>query len=320
MSSPVTAQELLQDLKRVAKEIGHSPSGSEYRKNGGRYSVKPFITHFLKWGNAIKEIGGEIQRGGKKRIERPDIPLEIYNQFFKIEADKVIIFADAHIPYHDVSFFNKVLDTAEKLKIRTCVIAGDFWDFRNLYKKDVQTKGMGWIDELQTVVTDVMNVLLETFDNIYILEGNHEFRLVRFLESRDDAQKLYSLIFNNPKIHISKYQYCTINSWLVVQHKANTKVKLSKLEKVVNVNRKSMIVFHSHRFVFGAHDSGIEIMGEGLCVTRPDAHEYASMDLNDNSKWLQGFWLVLYDKIYPYVNHNRIGNILDFQNETICKK
>jgi len=52
-------EELLEDLKRVAMELGESPTQRQYSEHG-QYSVEPFRNRFQTWNKAKKEAGLEV--------------------------------------------------------------------------------------------------------------------------------------------------------------------------------------------------------------------------------------------------------------------
>lgn len=241
-------------------------------------------------------------------VEKHDLPVEVYDQFPQIDCEKAIIAFDPHVPYHDVELCNEMIAYAKKNRIKTLIIGGDFIDFKGLYKKEVQHTRIDWTEELE-VACKFIEDIAKHFNQIWIIMGNHDWRLVRLLDSNERAGRLYSLIFSNPKVKFSKYQYCLINNWLYVSHSGNTKTKLSKAERIINVNRKSLLVGHSHRFAFGITDSGQEVVGEGLHLTRPDYHEYASLTLGDYSKWVAGWWVLNGNTVAPYIKHQRVMNV-----------
>lgn len=56
VSGRIATDELLADLRRVADELGHSPTVGDYRDHG-KYSPKSLQKRFGSW-NAAKEVAG----------------------------------------------------------------------------------------------------------------------------------------------------------------------------------------------------------------------------------------------------------------------
>lgn len=306
-----TKEELTKDYLNVKEKIGHHPSKNEYKQHG-KFSEKAFTNHFVSWGNFTLQMGGEIQKGGgKRRLEPLTKNIKKYNKHFKIYGEGILILNDLHIPYHSTKIINEALDIAERLKLYKLILAGDTFDFKGLFRKKPQDTAMDWIDEV-TIGTDIMRVLVELFDSIDMIGGNHDQeRLEQELKSPGRAEKLIQLIFHHPKVRYSRYQHCTVNDTWKVMHEGNSKVLLSKLEKIANVQMMSCVAAHSHRFGNGIAANGVYALCEGLHATNPDLHEYANVKVGDHSKWIEGWWMIIENKIYHHVFHPRIGNLTD---------
>ena len=302
-----TKKFLLKDLKRVKTLLNVDTfSYNEYKKHG-KYSTKPFRTHFGSWTNALAAINCIALKA--KRIAPSAIVLRDFSKVDNLQLKDALIGADLHMPYHNTDMLNVLIETGRKLRIKNLVLVGDTFDFKTLYTKTVNSKALSWIAE-QKIAKDILIQMSKHFI-IDIVPGNHELRLSKLLQSIEDAEDFYKLLYANPKIVFHDvHQHIAINDWLHVSHYGNTKIKLAKAERIANVHRKSLLVFHSHRFAFCVADSGIEVIGEGLHLTRPELHEYAQVHLSDFSQWVEGFWILKDDKIYPYVNHEHIGKPL----------
>ena len=305
----MTKEDLISDIKRVSGELGHCPSLSEYERHG-HYSRKPFVTHFGGWSSALISIGEEIQKGGRKSFKHIFSEPEVFDKFPRINVDKAILLFDPHVPSHDTELHEEMLAVARKLKIKTVVIGGDGVDFKSLYRKETQSSQSNWIQDM-TIYEDYIETLCNNFDTVHDIMGNHNWRLARMLGETKQMAELYSLIFKNPKYIPSQYYYALLNDWLYIVHPDKMrKAKLSLPEELCDHHRKSVITAHSHRYCFGTHDSGIDILGDGLCMTRPEYHEYHGLKLDTYSSWIQGFWILLGDKVTPYVKHERIVNLI----------
>ena len=316
VTTAIADEEILADIELTIEKNKGVVSFADYKRLNGKYGQGLISQRFGSWGVALLRLGHATKLNGTQSyVEQPrNLRIESFDAFPRINTDKALICFDMHVPYHDHAIINEMIHTAKQFEIDTLIVVGDFLDFKGLYKKEVQTTRIDWTEELEAAC-ELLEQLAKHFKHIHITMGNHDFRLVRLLDSNDRADRLYRLIFGNTGVKFSKYQYALINDWLYVSHSGNSKTKLSKLERIVNVKRMSMLVGHSHRYCLGVHDSGIEILGEGLHLTKPEYHEYASLTLGDYSQWIQGFWMMMNNKIYPYVKHERVGNITDFENK-----
>jgi len=66
----ITDDELLDDLKRVAKEIGAaSLSSREYNDNGGKFTAGTIGMRFGSWNNALTKAGLQL-------VNQREVPVE----------------------------------------------------------------------------------------------------------------------------------------------------------------------------------------------------------------------------------------------------
>jgi hypothetical protein len=305
-----TEEEILGDIKAIIGQAGNVPSHKQYREAGGKYGRCTFRNRFGGWGNAIKLIGGDCKANQHDRqyIRDVDIPIEIYTQFPRIHGDKVLVTADWHIPFHDIELVNKFIEFNQSFKADKLVIVGDFLDLTKLYKKDIQDSKIPWSEEFK-IAKNLLADLLLYFDEIWWMLCNHEWRLVRLLQNREEAEGLYDLITDNKRIIKSSYSYCEINDWIRFNHPdRERKKKLSLPEELADVYQTSVIDFHDHRFAFAIHKGGKFVIGNGLHFTMPEAHRYKQEKMTPHDAWVQGWWCVEGKQVWPYVKHGHIKN------------
>jgi len=98
-----------------------------------------------------------------------------------------LIIPDCHIPAHDERAYNLMLNVAADLpRIDEVVILGDFADFYSVSAWDKSPAiGTHLIDEVNAV-NEKLDELEELFGdaNLVFLQGNHEFRLDRYISSK----------------------------------------------------------------------------------------------------------------------------------------
>lgn len=306
----INKTDLIQDYEKVKKKIGYSPSISEYKKYG-KYSKAPFVDSFGSWGNFTLHMGGEIQKGGvKKRLEIPVTETINYINFIpKIYANKVVIAADLHIPYHSINIVEKLGEYNESFNADTLVLVGDVIDLKGLYTKIPQDSDTLWVKEITEETGKVFNFLFQYYDSIWWLTTNHEKRLDKLLKSNMQAHLLLKATNNSPNLTISDYEWGEINDWLRVSHpERGRKNKASLGEELCSRWLCSNLIFHTHRFAMGVHSSGKFVWGDGLHLTDPNFHEYRMKRLTTHDEWVPGWWIVNNNKLYPHVIHERILN------------
>ena len=108
-------------------------------------------------------------------------------------SQKILVVPDSHVPFHDRKNWNLLLKVAKELQPDQVVIIGDFFDFLsvshfpkppgrfNLLKEEVKA-GNHELDRLQDIVGD----------GVTYLEGNHEWRLERYLVQK--APELFGIL------------------------------------------------------------------------------------------------------------------------------
>lgn len=103
-----------------------------------------------------------------------------------------ILAADFHIPNHRLEPINAMLNYAKKKKIRKLIINGDLLDntpFTRWLSEPVNPHDVPrWFD----MAIDFLKMLKKQFDEIYFLEGNHDFWYKRWLMQKAE------LIFHDP--------------------------------------------------------------------------------------------------------------------------
>ena len=123
---------------------------------------------------------------------RDIIRLEPLN-FTPVKTELVI--ADIHIPFHDPLAVESALFYAERQGVDLIVILGDLVDFYKIstFLKNPSKKSVG--EEIKQA-KDFLKDLRQRFKNAKIIykEGNHEFRLQRYLMK--NAPEIYNLVDN----------------------------------------------------------------------------------------------------------------------------
>lgn len=130
-------------------------------------------------------------------VARVEMPLEVG-----------IIIPDCHIPNHDLRAFGVMLRVAMALKPKHLVILGDFADGETLSAHPATKPGELSFEAEVAGVQQCLDQLdaLGATNKVYI-EGNHEFRLDRYLMERA-PQMFYSIKWQNIlKLHERGWQW-----------------------------------------------------------------------------------------------------------------
>lgn len=220
---------------------------------------------------------------------------------------KVLVINDLHIPYTNIDVLEEIIFNNQDADI--LVIAGDFLDYNSISayggRKNVDVSGeykMGF---------KIMKKLAAIFKEIYIINGNHEYRLVSYYKNKV-VQGLngYLLDKHRPLDEIVKYfdNVTYVNHWFMqlgdfifAHPKRYSSVAMRTVENVIKyfINQRHEKEFapfnavgigHTHRL------GGTELFGyygyEFGCIEDKNV-DYRHQDAKGN-KWEYGYGIVIF--------------------------
>jgi len=105
---------------------------------------------------------------------------------------KILIWPDTHVPYEDKQLFKLMLEIVAHTKPWAIVFLGDFGDFYAVSSHDKNPKrklNLKWeVDCVNARLDQVQKVAEESgVKKVWFIEGNHEWRLDRYLASNAPA-------------------------------------------------------------------------------------------------------------------------------------
>jgi predicted phosphodiesterase len=141
--------------------------------------------------DVLRRIEGKKGKSNRRIIKQVENrPLNPYNlpssdetiyEPFKINAKRLLVLSDIHIPYHSIGSLTIAFDWAKKQKPDAILLNGDTLDFFGLSRYAKDPKKRSFSSELESF-KDFMNILKKTFDaKIYFKIGNHEERYEHYL-------------------------------------------------------------------------------------------------------------------------------------------
>jgi hypothetical protein len=249
-----------------------------------------------------KTVRNGLKRAGYKRHL---VPLDLSDRFafnldkpITITDDKVAISADWHIPLYDPAYVNSFIEAARERECRTLIAAGDFFNFDALSSYDPKQAEAGLEGELGEGAA-VMRVLLESFDRIVYLWGNHDARLHRALGFAIQFKEAMKLVFGNlgsealDRIEFSNLDHCWVKQndgrdWYIC-HPANyTRIPLSTARVLAAKLNANVITAHSHHCAVGYATDGEKVVAEigGLFDRTKTAYLQRTTTF---PTWAQGF-------------------------------
>lgn len=178
----------------------------------------------------------------------PEMPLEVG-----------LIIPDCHVPNHDERAWNLLLRVGLHLKPKHLVIMGDFADAETLSAHPATKPGEVSFEQEVNAVRECLTHLdgLGATNKVYV-EGNHEFRLDRYLMERA-PQMFYSIKWQDV---LGLYERC----WKWVPYRKSVKIgKLHLTHDVgsagLNAHRVAAKAFGGNAAIGHTHRMAYEVTG-----------------------------------------------------------
>lgn len=174
----------------------------EYRKKYGEDTPTLKLARIIYKENKLLFTNLESVRSSLRSLEgksgakvigiekTPDRPRNPYNlpesdetiyEPYQLEAKRLLILSDIHIPYHSIDALTCAIDYAKKEKPDAILLNGDTLDFFGLSRFSKDPKKRSFAHELEAF-RNFIDVLKSTFDaKLYFKIGNHEERYEHYL-------------------------------------------------------------------------------------------------------------------------------------------
>jgi predicted phosphodiesterase len=188
-----------------------------------------------------------------------DEPFRIGEFFLGDDFANVAVTADWHIPLTDFEFVNTFLTTAKNFKCTKLIIAGDFLN-GDTYSNYFPKQENAGVDTEVRVAIEIMGKLLDNFEEVYFLKGNHDYRYVKQrnyeISFADRMYEIFAPLGDKlDRLHISNLDHCIVYSpldywstdkWYVCHPKAYSSVPGTVARKLTTIHQCNVITGHSH--------------------------------------------------------------------------
>lgn len=255
----------------------------------------------------ICDVDEATVRRGLKRIDykRYLVPLDLDDRFaynlnrpIVVEDPSVAITADWHVPLYDPTYVNYFIETARARGARTLIAAGDFFNFDALSRFDPKQEDAGLEFELSEA-TAVMRVLLESFDRIVYLWGNHDGRLTKALGFAIQFKEAMKLVFGSlgqealEILEFSNLDHCWLKQgdgreWYVCHPENYNRNPLTTARVLASKFNANVITAHSHHCAIGYGTDGKKVIAEVGGLFDKDKTAYLQKTTT-HPTWQQGF-------------------------------
>lgn len=248
-----------------------------------------------------------LNQSGYSRTE--DVgPSDPFNERFQYNLDTplvhegdLMITADWHIPVWDPLYANRMIQTAHREGLSNLLIAGDFFNFDSLSAYDPKQTDDSLERELDEAV-HVMRELLDQFEHIYFLWGNHDARMHRALGYKVQFKTAMRTMFGVlgyealSRVSFTNLDHMWIEAgddfpWYVCHPKAYNSVPLTGAIRLSAKMNANVITAHSHHCAVGHGTDGKKVVAEIGGLFDKDKTAYLQRTTNFPT-WQQGFaWL-----------------------------
>lgn len=247
------------------------------------------------------EAAGELDLEITDRLPDDATSNELLDRFKPLErVGDCMITADYHIPLHDPNLINTMFDYAEYEGITNLIIAGDLFHMEAFSSFLPHQAEAAWSIERREA-NRVIKTALNTFENIDITWGNHDFRLVKSLGYKHSFEACLKWALSEvtdeewERIRISDLDYMhyyTPERKYRVCHPRNfSSVPLAVPKKLQPKYGDSIMSAHSHHLSLGFAPDGYNHMIELGGFFDKHKTEYIQKTTN-NHEWIQGFVMV----------------------------
>jgi predicted phosphodiesterase len=222
----------------------------------------------------------------------------------------LMIVADVHSPCTDWVAASRVALIAQKYleEPRRLVIAGDMmnWDVYSRYENVIPLPTLRQeIDAAKFAI----QLWLETFDHVYLILGNHDYRWLKNLKGAFDEELftdlLKSLLWNDERLTVNVYSYLDViceqtGIWHITHTPEYSKVPLSKARFLSNVTKdRHLMLAHQHQAGIALDESGRFVLVDIPALADPEKLAYVMLHSTTKPRMKTGF--VMLRGGWPYL-------------------
>lgn len=188
----------------------------------------------------------------------PAMPIPVFTGEWNLSFDECMIAGDFHLPSCKLGYIQRMCELARRhIKGKRVLLdAGDILNGDKDSRHDPLVVPLSRSQELD-LVKGVVDYLLETFDEIYMLPGNHmRKRFMGRLEQDMSYAQLTNLLTSHPsRVHLSPYDIMHLTSggerWTITHQYQYSKNKLIKANQLAQKYQSNTVTFHQHHTAIG---------------------------------------------------------------------
>lgn len=209
-----------------------------------------------------------------------------------LEGDWLIC-GDVHIPFTDWVWAHRVTLIGRTMRRpRKLLIAGDLLNMDSFSAYQHIVDPPSWAQE-KAAAKATLAEWLGVFQEIKILSGNHERRLIKFTAAAFDETDWLGLIADNERVQSSARGWCIINApsgyWRVTHPKNYSINQLTVADQLAQKYHCHIISAHEHHLGLGLDRYGAHVIVNCGGLVDPAKLAYVSMDDSKSAAMKNGF-------------------------------
>ena len=231
-----------------------------------------------------------------------------YLDILRVKSDKTLVISDIHLPFIDWDLFYNIMRVAKRQGVSKVIVGGDVFDFK-LFSTfpDAKTGKGDELSDAEKTAVRFFTVLLDQFDEVFVICGNHDFRLVKWshgaLNQRQFFRFLSHISEDEKRVKFSAYQHLILNDDIRVVHpnSAATNFELEGRAQSIKY-QQSIVVTHVHRLGATFDPSGRYWNAGSGGLLDPTTQAYIMCVPSKFPMWNTG-GLIIHGQELPYILH-----------------
>jgi len=246
-----------------------------------------------------------VRQYGRLNLTQPPPEIKTYLEL-TLPMDDYIISCDYHAPFYSAEWVNRLLLVAAHFKIKKSIIIGDLFDMEfasHFPPKDGQQSPSL---DAEIGANSPLMAGFDYFDEIIILNGNHERRIGILTASKVQARHLNILLGGEvwrKKVVFSEYDKLNIeDKWLLVHPKSYSQISGAVATRLAEKYHRHVLNAHGH-FTAIRWDRSGKFMGidmGGLFDVSKVA--YKQFQTTTHPEWNPGFGMLLNEHFHLFDN------------------
>jgi len=222
-----------------------------------------------------------------------------------LTTGNAVIVGDVHVPYTDYDLAGMVSLVGRVKSIKTLIIAGDLFDLDVFSTWSPITLEATWADERRAAQA-LISEWLQTFEEIFIVTGNHDRRIQRKLDGQFGAEDFLNILGfgHEPRVQWSNWGHLVMDTpqgeWRITHGKQYSINQLVVADQMALKFDQNIMSHHEHHLAMGFDRYKRHAIVNNGCLVDPEKLAYVQLDDTKMANMQKGFATLIngYPQIY----------------------